>query len=126
MKRFLSSAAVALLAGCTGIFDGTCTLIGCDSGLSVQLAQVPAGAYRIEVFSGSGGAHYVFECANAAQCGTAAFFADYTPASVTIRVTTAAGTREQTAQPAYSTNRPNGPDCEPTCTQAAVTVAFPG
>jgi hypothetical protein len=56
MKRFLSSAAVALLAGCNGIIDGTCTLIGCDSGLSVQLAQVPVGAYRIEVFSGSGGA----------------------------------------------------------------------
>jgi hypothetical protein len=126
MKRSLATACVALLAGCNGIIDGACTLIACSSGLTVQLAQAPAGAYRIEVFSSPEGPHYVYDCANPAQCGTAATFSDYTPATVTIRVTTPAGTREQTAQPAYGVSRPNGPNCGPECTQATVTVALPG
>jgi hypothetical protein len=126
MKRSLGAACVALLAGCNGIINGNCTLIGCASGLIVNLAQAPAGAYRIEVFSEPGGPHYVFDCASAAQCGTSTMFTDYTPASVTIRVTTSAGTREQTAQPSYSINRPNGPDCGPECKQGQVTVALPG
>jgi hypothetical protein len=126
MKRFLSTACVALLAGCTGIIDGTCTLIGCSSGLTVNLAQAPAGAYRIEVFSSPGGPHYVWDCGDAAQCGTSAQFTDFTPESVTIRVTTSAGTLEQTSQVTYDVSRPNGPNCGPTCTQAQVTVALPG
>ena len=126
MKRSLGAACVALLAGCTGILDGTCTLIGCSSGLTVSLAQAPAGAYRIEVFSSPNGPHYVYDCANAAQCGTTTMFTDYTPESVTIRVTTSAGTREQTAQPTYNVGRPNGPNCGPECKQAQVTVALPG
>jgi hypothetical protein len=125
MKRSFSAACVALLAGCNGIIDGTCTLIGCESGLLVQLAQTPTGPYRIEVFSFAGGPHYVFECANPGSCEPARF-TDYTPASVTIRVTTSAGTREETAQPAYAESQPNGPNCGPTCRQATVTVALPG
>jgi hypothetical protein len=126
MRRSLVTAGVALLAGCKGIINGTCTLIGCNSGLIVALAQAPTSAYRIEVFSTPDGPHYVFDCPNPAQCVPEAMFDDYMPASVTIRVTTSAGTREQTAQPAYSVSRPNGPNCEPECRQARVTVALPG
>ena len=93
---------------------------------ALALAQAPAGAYRIEVFSSPSGPHYVYDCASAAQCGTSAMFTDYTPEAVTIRVTTSAGTREQTAQPTYSVSRPNGPNCGPECRQAQVTVALPG
>jgi len=125
MKRSLATACVALLAGCNGI-SGACTLIGCDSGLIVALSQTPTSAYKIEVFSSPEGPHYVFDCANPAQCGSEAMFNNYLPQSVTIRVTTTAGTREQTAQPAYSTSRPNGPNCGPECKQARVTVALPG
>ena len=124
MKRSLATACVALLAGCNGI-SGACTLIGCDSGLVVLLAQAPTGPYRIEVFSREDAPHYAFDCAVPGQCGDVRFV-DYTPESVTIRVTTSAGTREQTAQPKYSVYRPNGPNCEPTCRSAAVTVALPG
>jgi len=123
MKRSLSAACVALLAGCNGI-STACTLIGCNSGLLVRLAGTPTGPYRIEVFSHPDAPRYVFDCANPATCGDARFV-DYTPASVTVRVTTAAGTREETVQPAYSTSRPNGPNCEPTCTQGTVTVPLP-
>lgn len=124
MKRSLSAACVALLAGCNG-FDGLCTLVGCDSVLLVRLAQAPAGPYRIEVFSHADAPHYVFDCANPATCGEARFV-DYTPELVTIRVTTAAGASEQTVQPTYDVDRPNGPNCEPTCKGAVVTVPLPG
>jgi len=123
--RVLPALGIALLAGCNGI-DGACTLIACDSGLIVQLAQAPTTAYRIEVFSQESGPHYIFDCDNPAQCGTEAQFADFMPEAVTIRVITSAGTREQTAHPAYTVSRPNGPNCEPTCRQARVTVALPG
>jgi hypothetical protein len=122
--RLAYAAAAVLLAGCTTISDA-CTLIFCESGLTVQLAQAPVGAYRIEVFTPSGGTHHVFDCADPAQCGEARFV-DYMPPSVTIRVTTSAGTREQTTQPTYNTSRPNGPGCGPECKQATVTVPLPG
>ncbi|MFL5537556.1 MAG: hypothetical protein ACJ8J0_01105 [Longimicrobiaceae bacterium] len=124
MKRSLSAACVALLAGCSGISD-LCTLVDCDSGLLVQLAQTPTGPYRIEVFSHPESPHYVFDCANPATCGYA-LFVDYTPSQVTIRVTTAAGTSEQTVKPTYDVDRPNGPNCDPACMQGTVTVPLPG
>jgi hypothetical protein len=124
MNRPLSAACVALLAGCSGISD-LCTLVGCDSVLVVRLAQTPTGPYRIEVFSRDDAPHYVFDCANPATCGEARFL-DYTPDRVTIRVTTAAGTGEQTVRPAYDVDRPNGPNCEPTCKGAIVTMPLPG
>jgi hypothetical protein len=125
VTRSIYLAGLALLAGCTSLSD-VCTLIGCNSGLTVSLAQAPVGGYTIEVFAQAGGPHFTFECASAAQCGTAAEFKDFTPDQATIRVTTAAGTREQTVQPTYSQNQPNGPSCGPTCRQASVTVALPG
>jgi hypothetical protein len=124
MKRSLSAACVALLAGCNG-FDGLCTLVDCDSGLLVQLAQTPTGPYRIEVWLPGDDSTQVFECANPATCGNA-FFADFTPKSVVIRVITDAGVRQETAQPTYSVSQPNGPHCEPTCRNATVTVPLPG
>ena len=124
MKLSLGAACAALLAGCSG-FGGICTLVDCDSGLGVVFAQTPTGPYRVEVFTHEDGPHYVFDCENPPQCGYARFV-DFTPVLVTIRVTTAAGTREQTALPKYSVDRPNGPHCEPTCKWATVTVALPG
>jgi hypothetical protein len=124
MKLSLGAATVALLAGCSGI-TGLCTLVGCDSGLGVVFTQAPTVPYRVEVFSREDAPHYVFDCANPSQCDDARFI-DYTPALVTIRVTTAAGTREQTVRPEYDIDRPNGPNCEPTCKWATVTVALPG
>lgn len=123
MKRSLSAACVALLAGCSGIND-LCTLVGCGGGLLVRLAQTPTGPYRIEVFSNPDAPHYVFDCADPATCGEARFL-DYTPDVVIIRVTTAAGVSEQTIQPTYDVDYPNGRNCGE-CKAATVTVPLPG
>lgn len=124
--RSVSAVLFSLLvAGCTRLSD-VCTLIYCSNSLTVHLAQAPAGAYTIEVFTQPAGPRYVFTCANAAQCGSSAEFADFTPDQVTVRVTTAAGTRDEVVTPHYSENRPNGSGCGPVCKQAEVTVALPG
>jgi hypothetical protein len=51
-------------------------------------------------------------------------FPDFTPASVTIRVSTGTQTAEVTSQPMYEITRPNGPGCPPECPNARVTVAL--
>jgi len=127
MKRSVAGALVALLAGCTGITDGACTLLACENGLAVELASAPDGAYTVEVFTAASqnGPHYIFQCVDPATCGTSAFFAEFTPVNVVVRVTTGGRTHEETVTPAYQQVRPNGPNCGPECKQATVTVALP-
>jgi hypothetical protein len=118
------ACSLALLGGC-GI-TGACTLIGCESGLFVQITGTPAGAYRVEAIgAGSEVLHFV-NCPSAEACAGGAVFRDFFPESVTIRVTTAAGTTTQSVQPTYTDSQPNGPNCPPTCRQGSVTVALPG
>jgi hypothetical protein len=128
LGRALLSAAAALLsgAGCS-VFDpgdDVCTLAGCFSGLRVELAARPTGPFRVEVTSAAapGGATYVFDCPDAARCGPGAFFPDFTPERVTVRVVTSGGAVTRDFAPAYRTFRPNGDDCEPTCREATVRV----
>ena len=74
-----SSDTVAAVA-CSGLGpDGDRTLIGCSSGLEVQLSSIPAGPCRVEAFVREGDPPYVLECPGAAECGGRAFFADFTP-----------------------------------------------
>ena len=125
-SRLFTVATVAVLGGCNGIFGpGACTLVGCDSGLTVRLDRVPAGTFRIEAISPEGAPSQVYDCAGAGpQCAPEAVFRDFTPSQVTIRVTTASGTVTQTFQPQYSENAPNGRECGPICRNATVTVAL--
>jgi hypothetical protein len=51
-------------------------------------------------------------------------FPDFTPASVTIRVSTGTRTTDVTLQPMYEVTRPNGPGCPPECRNARVTVVL--
>lgn len=122
--RLLLSSVLLTLAACQGI-TGACTLIGCHSGLTVKLDGAPAGAFRVEAFVAENGPRQVLDCTGVAQCGTEVRFDNYTPESVTIRVTTAAGVTTQSFQPAYSDYQPNGAECGPTCRTATVTASLP-
>ena len=98
----LRVAAVAFLllssTGCGVIGPGdSCTLIGCNSGLTVHLNAKPTGAYKVEVVS------HPF-----------------------VRITTSTGTKTvEITTVNYVTSRPNGPDCDPECRQATVNVDIP-
>ena len=112
-------------AGCS-VFDpgdDVCTLAGCQSGLGVELSARPTGPFRVEVTvpgATSGGPTYVYDCPDAARCVPGAFFPDFAPTHVTVRVTTTAGVVTRSFTPTYRTHSPNGEDCEPTCREATV------
>lgn len=99
-----------------------CTLIGCESGLEVQLVDQPPGTYRIEASAPGQPAPRVVECTTATPCGPSVFLRDFTPESATIRVIVGADTTARTVQPSYETVQPNGPGCPPTCRQARVQI----
>ena len=97
-----------------------CTLIGCESGLTVAAAPAPAGAWTVIVEAGD--TTRTVECLTQRDCAEGAFFRDFTPTAATVRVIAAGDTTEQTVTPAYGTLQPNGPECPPTCRRATVTI----
>jgi hypothetical protein len=111
-----------LLASCEAIFSPrACTLIGCTDGLSVQLVDLPVGAYALEVLL-PGGEIRTFECAQASACPAQLFFPGVAAEEITLRMTTEAGVRTETRRPVYSKLRPNGRGCPPVCWQAEMTM----
>ena len=121
IRSLLLSATVALLAGCTPI--GSCTLIGCDDGLSVQFSRPPEGAFRIEVTVPNDPTVVAIDCADAAACPL--MFPGLVADQVTLRLITAQGTVTQQFQPRYQDVHPNGRRCGPACRQATVIFQLP-
>jgi hypothetical protein len=117
----LQSSAVVLLAGCNSIALA-CTEIGCDDALRVRFSTAPAGPYRVEAWSEVRVEPQVFECTAGSTCPLA-YFPDFEGRNVTVRVTTAAGTKTQEFTGVeYEAVYPNGRRCGPACQQAEVTV----
>jgi hypothetical protein len=101
-------------------------LAPCPPTLTIELTGTPTGSFRIEAAAVGSDDRRVFECLDPSRCVTAAWFRDFTPDDVIVRVTTQAGTIEQTFHPSYEIVHPNGPRCEPTCRQALIRVPIPG
>ena len=118
---WLALVATLGLSGCdVGLLSTACTLIGCLNGLSVTLANAPAGPFAVEVRR-PGASTLRHECESAARCGVLQF-PDVVDAAVTIAIITSDGEVTRSVRPAYVRSRPNGPRCEPTCWRAEVTV----
>ena len=108
--------------------EKVCTLIGCNSGLTVHLNTKPAGTYKVEVFPLSPNQQpaYVYECSNVSSCQQDIFFASLIVSHPFVRITTSAGTKTvEIPTVNYVTSRPNGPGCDPECRQATVNVDIP-
>lgn len=101
-----------------------CTMIGCENGVTVQLAGAPAIPFSVEL-TPLGGAATIKECVTAQACGTDLFFQGVSADSVTVKVTSPAGESVTRAKAEYATTRPNGPQCDPECRQARVSVSVP-
>ena len=109
-------------SGCDLANPTACTLIGC-TGLTVEVTGGPGQTPVTVVVIAPDGSTRSATCASATgTCPVS--FPDFTPASVTVRVSIGAQTIEQTRQPAYEVTRPNGPACPPECRNARVTVAL--
>ena len=118
----ITLALVAALGSGCDLVGPTCTLIGCP-GLVVEVTGAPALTPVTVAVTAPDGSTRSSTCTSATgACHV--FFADFTPASVTIRVVTGTRTTEETRQPMYKVTRPNGPGCPPECHNARVTVAL--
>jgi len=124
--RALLTIALVLVApfasGCGVVGPTACTLIGC-TGLVIEVTGAPGSTPVTVVVSAPDGSTRSTTCTSATgTCPVS--FPDFTPASVTIRVSTATQTIEVTRQPMYETTRPNGAECPPECRNARVTVVL--
>ena len=118
-SRLLPAFTIAV-AACAGALE-VCTEVGCDSGLIVTVTNGPAEPYRIEARVGGTLARYVHSCAGHA---CTAEFLDFVPSHVFIYVMTESDTTFREVRPNYDVSQPNGPDCEPTCRFATVTITL--
>lgn len=123
----LAVVAVIAITSCAPRETETraCTMIGCESGVAVDLSALPSGAFSVELTPLPDGAPTLKQCTTAAACGRSLFFAGVATDSVAIRLATSAGTRTVRARAEYVTSQPNGPQCDPTCRQARVAVEIP-
>ena len=113
-----------LLAGpaCNVVGPSACTLIGC-TGLVVEVSGAASQTPVTVVVTAPDGSKRTANCTT--TTGTCPVsFPDFTPASVTVRVSSGTQSTEVTVEPAYLTTRPNGPECPPECRGARVTVAL--
>jgi hypothetical protein len=113
---------VAFGLGCNVVGPTTCTLIGC-TGLIVEVTGTPGQTPVTVVVTAPDGSTRSTTCTSATGICPVSF-PDFTPASVTIRVSTGAQTTEVTRQPMYEVTRPNGRGCPPECQNARVTIAL--
>jgi hypothetical protein len=116
--------AVPLIAGgCLGLTEVSCTLIGCDSVLTIAFSSPPSVPYHIEALSVDGG-RAEFDCPDPTKCASAEFH-DYSPDKAVLTVTTATGSAQYNVAPDYTPRYANGKRCGVTCRSATVTVTLP-
>lgn len=125
--RLVGFAAI-VAAGCTGITEA-CTLIGCESGVTVHLASLPTSPFRIEVRTlSSFGTAYVFACnGTTTPCQSDVFFGDLIADHLFVTVIVGSASREtEIIQVTYKQTFPNGRRCGGACQNAVVTANVPG
>lgn len=121
--------ALFLATGCDSPTE-VCTLIGCLSGLTVELNSLPVGAFTVEVLPDAPIANpptYRVECPGVSEpCSSSILFPDLFPARVRVRVTTSLGSVTHPAtNVSYNTTYPNGRQCSPACRRATIAVDIP-
>ena len=122
ISRRLGLFATLTFAAC--VTDPNCTLAGCLEGTFVELEGAPAGPWTVEVRFG--GTTLSKDCASGGNCSGTAFFEGHVP--VTASVTVIRGSNSVTYNnltPTTTISQPNGPRCEPRCTQARFKVQPP-
>ena len=124
-RRALLAIGTLLLMGCQQPGDGgeqrACTLMGCSSGLQVEIRSPPEGAFRLEAEAPGSSGRYVVPCADGASCRNV-LLQDFTPSQVRIRIVSDDGEAAWLAEPVYRDHRPNGPGCPPVCRIGSVVV----
>ncbi len=129
-RRTITLLAVVVATAACDSPTEVCTLVGCDSGLTVQLSGLPVGAFTVEVFPESPALDppvYRYECTPGPQpCSTRVLFPGLYVEQPYVRVTSALGTvTHHEPDVTYQTSYPNGRQCGPECRSATVSVGIP-
>jgi hypothetical protein len=126
VARWLPTAAfVVVLAGCQEEPQRACTLIGCSSGLQLEMEARPGAPFRIEAEVPGTSGRYVVRCDDPQACARV-FLQDFTPERLRIHVIAEDGGGRWLAEPVYVETRPNGPGCPPVCRVGRVVVRAAG
>lgn len=116
--------ATALLAACTRSPNETaCTLIGCASGVTIEvLGSIPEGSRITLTPAHPNGLARSVVCTAESPCAGPILIEEFAPETFTVRVSGEGVDFERTFSPAYTVSRPNGPDCPPECRNATITI----
>ena len=124
----LALLLVTTLAGCNSnepAMPRACTLIGCVSGLQVEITGALPAAYSLRVdVTGSSTAPRTITCDAGTQCANPVMFEDFTPDSVVVELRADTAVRRIEQRVTYQTSQPNGPGCPPTCRQAMIRIGL--
>lgn len=118
--------SVAGLAACHGSPSSprACTLIGCANGFAVVVNGVPPQTLVTVVAGPSATPSAPLTCTADGNGSCPVYFdGGSTPPTVTVQVSWTSNTATFTVQPVYQVSQPNGPDCEPTCHWAIITLS---
>ena len=123
----VAATLLILLAGlagpaCSGVGPTACTLIGC-TGLVIEVTGAANQTPVTVVVTAPDGSTRSATCTGATGTCPVSFF-DFTPARLTVRVSSGTQSTELTVEPAYQVTRPNGPKCPPECRGVRLTVAL--
>jgi hypothetical protein len=135
-----ASIFIALLAAVNGgCAFKACTMIGCESTLTVSFtSRLPPGSYQIELtapdsapceVTSDGSGEKSDYCADFGyvHLTPTALIIDAAKENVSVRILRASVlVGEGSFTPEYAVHQPNGPDCEPLCQTATVDLALTG
>ena len=116
---------VVFLAGFATACGVDCTLVGCTSGLILELTATPTSAYHVEVQSSPAIGTRSYDCPTGVRCHIEETFDGFLPETATIIVSYQGRTQTTVVRPAYAQSSPNGKRCGPTCVSARVMVDLP-
>ncbi len=109
----------------------SCTLLGCNDGLTIGLTGTWPDSFSIDVVYDAGGEsmQVTKRCDNGRwavnnqPCDEIQL--ETAPAVVTVTAHWGGNSTSQVYEPAYEPFRPNGPNCAPVCQVSMITFAFP-
>lgn len=99
-----------------------CTSVGCESSLELTFNRALSEDAVLTV--DSGGVPWVVDCAQQ-SCGTQLHFVGLIIGHAQVRVVEGDVETVYDINPQYQESHPNGPDCEPTCHVAEVSLILP-
>ncbi len=111
---------VGLISSCS---ERACTEIGCVNGLVLNFDLEEGTLAEVTLANNSN--EEMLECGGIqSDCGATMIFDSFFPSSMHVILTKdSMVVSDYTQAIEFSDSQPNGPGCEPTCTQASVTIS---